>query len=501
MFGKKQFVIWCLLAFSPTLWASPAQQDDTSKRTASDRAAMPQEPTGPLSFEQAAALALAYNPALKVFPWEIRAAEARALQASLWPNPEFAIEVEEIRLSGEPGTHTRAFLLDSSGPGVERAETEGGTAGLDNAEFTFRISQLFLLGGKRGKAVAVEERQRDATAWDYEIARVNVLRDVTRSYLVVLAAQETLTERRRILDLTEQVERTIAARVDSGKISPIERKRAEVQTTAAGIELERAKRKLEQARVVLSAIWGTTTPIFDSVTGDLLYAAAIPPLETLQLRSKTNPDIQRWQYEMARREAVLELERSRRIPDLTASLGFVTRKRNDLTTRGFGIGPDRFSFSRARVTVDDVRENLLEFEISLPLPMFNRNQGSIREAEHLVSKTQAERYVTLVDVKRALSEWHKQAMAAFEEIASLNGAALPPAREVFDAIRIGYEQGKFGFLEVLEAQRTLFDLRIQLLEAYSNYRQAVVELERLLGQTLDQAAERNGTRSVEKSGE
>ncbi|MDP7640526.1 MAG: TolC family protein, partial [Candidatus Hydrogenedentes bacterium] len=93
----------------------------------------------------------------------------------------------------------------------------------------------------------------------------------------------------------------------------------------------------------------------------------------------------------------------------------------------------------------------------------------------------------------AIASWYQEAVAAYEETVKLNEDALPVAEDAFESVRLGYDGGKFGYIEVLNAQSTLFDLRVRLLEAYSAYHQATVEIERLLGQPLDRYREIYGS--------
>jgi cobalt-zinc-cadmium efflux system outer membrane protein len=58
---------------------------------------------------------------------------------------------------------------------------------------------------------------------------------------------------------------------------------------------------------------------------------------------------------------------------------------------------------------------------------------------------------------------------------------LPAAEESFEAVNLGYRSGKFGFLEVLDTQRTLFEVRGQYVEALAAYHRAKAEVERVIG--------------------
>jgi len=64
----------------------------------------------------------------------------------------------------------------------------------------------------------------------------------------------------------------------------------------------------------------------------------------------------------------------------------------------------------------------------------------------------------------------------------LRSDVLPGARSAYDAATIGFENGKFSFLEVLDAQRTLFSAKSQYLAALANFHRALSELEGLLGE-------------------
>src|SRR5215510_5907783 len=140
-------------------------------------------PTGVLTLPQAQALALLQHPKLAAFGWEVRAGEARTLQAILPPNPELGVEVENF-----------------AGSGVLR--------GFQSAEITIHLSQLIELAGKRQKRTRVAALERDLVAWDYEATRIEVLTQVTRAFVEVLSAQQRLRLNLELVRLAEQVLRT-----------------------------------------------------------------------------------------------------------------------------------------------------------------------------------------------------------------------------------------------------------------------------------------------------
>src|SRR5262249_29133059 len=208
-------------------------------------------PTGVLTLPQAQALALLQHPRLAAFGWEVRAGEARTLQASLPPNPELGIEVENF-----------------AGSGALR--------GFQSAEITIHLSQLIELAGKRQKRTRVAALERDLVAWDYEATRIEVLTQVTQAFVEVLSIQQRLRLNLELVRLAEQVLRTAAERVRAGKVSPVEETRAQVALSTSRIALERTQRELEAARERLVVLWDGRTPAFDSAEGTLELIAAIP---------------------------------------------------------------------------------------------------------------------------------------------------------------------------------------------------------------------------------
>jgi cobalt-zinc-cadmium efflux system outer membrane protein len=394
----------------------------------------PEEPTGVIDLRQALALAMMRNPELAASSWEVRAKEAGTLQAGLFPNPEPGFEIENF---------------GGSGP----------SESLEGAETTLHVSQLIELGGKRSRLARVAALERDLAGWDYESKRLGVLTRATKAFVDVLAAQERLALTEDLVRLAEQVFGTVTERVKSGKVSPVEESKAGVVLATSRIELERARRHLEVARSHLTATWGGSSAAFEEVDGRLDVVKPIPPAEQLVRRISQNPDIARWVAEMEQRQAAAELEDARRIPDLTLSGG--VKRSSEANTDTYVLG------------------------VSIPLPIFDRNQGGTLEARYRLAKAGEERKASEVRVRTRLTEAYEALSTAFAEATALRDDVLPAARTAFDAASEGYRQGKFGYLDVLDAQRTLFEARGQFIETLAAYHKAVADVEHLIGERLD----------------
>ena len=386
-----------------------------------------------LTLSAAVSRALLGNPRLAAYSYEIRAREALAVQASLLPNPELNIELENFAGSGD-------------------------LSGFNGTETTVSLGQLIELAGKRAKRTRVAAFEADLAGWDYQAARLNVLMEVLMGFTEVHTAQQRVALNRELVNIAEQFLQSIRKRVEAGKVSPAEASRARVVLSATRIDLERSKRELQSARKRLAASWGSSEIDFDRVKGKLDTTVHLPSLEKLQKLAEQNPDIARWATEMQYRQASLELEKAGRIPDPTISGGY--RRLNE------------------------TGDNTLVMGMSVPLPLFNRNQGRVQEAKYRQRQAELRWKAVEVEVNRRLTEVYNFLSAAYTEVNTLKSSVLPEARKAFEVINQGYLMGKFGFLDVLDAQRTLFETRSRYLNALRDYHQSVAELERLTGQNI-----------------
>lgn len=392
-----------------------------------------EEPTGIITLREALAQALLKSPELAAFGWEVRSAEARILQAGAIPNPELEAAIEEF-----------------GGSGARR--------GFSGSEATLQLSQLIELGGKREKRTRVAELERDLAGWEYETKRLDVLTQTAQAFVEVVAAQRNLALAENILDLSQRFAEAVSERVKAGQVSPLEQARAEVVASTSRMDLERAQKELARAREQLAAAWGSTSSSFSRAEGGFEEIADLPPRDELLERSAQNPDFARWTTEMALRRAAIDLEKARTVPDVTIGAG--VRRYAETDDDAFLVG------------------------LSIPIPVFGLNPGGVREATSALAQARENRRASEVAVRTALGRTYLALSAAHREILALRGEVLPAANEAFDAARQGYREGKFNFLQVIDAQRTLFEARGRYVDALTEYHKLKATLERLIGGPL-----------------
>jgi len=426
--------------FTDAVWPepSPLGQGLETVRPSSDpddAAATPlvAEPVGVLSLRDALAAALVRSPLLAATGYEVRAREAEALQAGLRPNPELGVELENFGGSGEVGD-TNAL------------------------ETTLSLSQLVELGGKRVKRRRVADQETRLAGWEYEIRRIDVLSKTAADYVGLLAAQRRFQIATETLELAQRVFDVVGERVDAGKISPVERAKARVEFAQAQLDRDQSQRAVIAARVRLASNWGSTDPQFDSLDGDFDLIRSPPPFEVLLDRVERTPDMQRWAAAAALRQAEVNLAFAQRVPDLMVAGGL--RHLNEINETAFVAG------------------------ISMPLQIFDRNQGGIRAARLRALQGGHLEDAARVQIRTSVAEAFQILDIAFVSVHTMRDTILPSAELAFNAAEEAFRQGKIGALGLLDAERTLFDARRQLTNALATYHLAVIACERLTGAPL-----------------
>ena len=381
-----------------------------------------------ITLEKAVANALLKNPTLSAHSLEKRVREARTLQSGLLPNPRLEVNVDDALGSGPFN-------------------------GFDRSETTVQVGQLIELGGKRGareNANRIAERVADKT---YESKRLDILTDVNKAFVEVLSSQNKVKLTEELIELGDKFFNAVGERVKAGKVAPIEQTKAGVTLSTFKIEMAHAKLELKQARRKLSSTWGNAEPQFVSVTGNFFKIYPVPLLESLQNKGVETPYLERWKSEQERRQAMVDLERANGAPDVTIKGGY--RR------------------------LDESNDNAVTFGISIPLQIFNRNQGAIAEAQHRLAKVQQERRAAELKINQNFLEAYQSLVLAHSQASTLQSEIVPAAQLAFDGVNEGYRFGKFGFLDVLDSQKTLFHTQELYLSALAEYHKAIAEVHRL----------------------
>lgn len=379
------------------------------------------------SLNDALALTLLNNPQLNSYSYEMRAADARTLQASLYPNPGFDVETENI--------------------GAPRF-----------SQTTFMLSQLIELGGKRKARLHFAQRERDRVALDYEVMKRQLYVDTTLLFIEALIQQQKLTFLEETLKTLQEFSPIVEKRIKAGKASIIEESNFIVMINTAHIDLVNAKNELRKAKSKLAAQWGEPNNDTFIILGTLDWIPELISLEEMGNLLEDHPEVLRTHVEDNLRRAKVALERSLAIPDVNV--------------RG---GPRYLKEAKKWVWC---------VGLFVPLPINDRNQGRILESRENLSKLEREREALWVKLLTELNSAYSTIQTAIVELNLLKNAILPAAQKAYEFSYKGYERARYNYLELIETERAYRTSKVRYLQALGEYHKAFTVLQGLTGTTL-----------------
>ncbi|MBI5116904.1 TolC family protein [Candidatus Poribacteria bacterium] len=369
-----------------------------------------------LSLENLQQMALENNPTLVQAATDIRAAEGRRIQAGLYPNPIIGYEGEEISVDepSERGVHSLV------------------------------IEQRIVTAGKLRYARDVFAQEQSQAEIEQAAQKARVLNDVRITYYQALGAQRALELRtelarvaREAVDISEQL-------YNVGQADRPDVLTAEVEAEKADLELENAKNEMEREWCLLASVVGKPELERARLEGELEAQAPELDRETMTKKLMSeSPIIKALHARSDRAAAALQLANAVRYSDVTLRAGY--------------------SYSQ------EPNESQVVLGISLPLPMFDRNQGNIASASAELERSREE-------IRRAGLALRAQLATAFADYADAARAAeryreaiVPNAQKAYDMYNEGFMQMTAAYPQVLIAQRNLFQAQV-------DYNQTLVDL-------------------------
>jgi len=385
-------------------------------------------PSTSLTLSDALSVAARNNPALRGARADVDASSGALMQAGTRPNPELS------------------FLQE----GFRRAERTS----------TVLLNQTIELGGKRSARLDVASYGRQFADASLDEQGAVVRADVIAAFYGLLAAQRQLQVTEESAALAARSADLAGRRAQAGKVSPVEATKAQVAAAAVRIEVATARGRVDVAREKLNAAMGGARADRRDAVGDLETVPPVEPLPALVEQLDDAPLARIARAEMLRSNAAVSLERARRVPDVTVSAGV------------------------KRVATGGVPDNQAVVGVSIPIPLFNTNKGALLEATHKAERANADLDRERARLRLELTQAYANFEAAAQEARRLKTDILPGARTALDAMSRGYQLGKFGFLDVLDAQRTLFQGQSQYVRALADAHTARADIGRLVGTPL-----------------
>lgn len=403
---------------------------------ASSAAGSPAVPTVRLTLDEAVSLFLRQNLDLLMAKYGIEASKGRQVTARLFPNPIASM-------------------------GLVSSPVQGRTLG-DSGQITSQIQQLFELAGKRGYRIESSAFGTQSAEASFEDAVRQLGFLVKDGYYRIQLARRRLALAEENRDRFSRILEINTNRFRKGYIAEVDLIRIRLQFVDFQSQVIQAIQDAESARSDLRQLLRLSPATQLELTTELEYKRVDPDIVRLRsTATEMRPDIQAKQHAFSQREAELRLARAYRIPDVTIGAGYAVQGAN---------GPDN--------------SNQMAFSFGVPLPLFNRNQGGIMEAEAALRTAEADLSKTLNQVENQVDVAYRNLTESRRLVETFLGGVLDDARSTFTIAERAYERGGVTLIDLLDAARTSRTIQQSYIEALFNYQRNVIQLESAVGQEI-----------------
>ncbi|MCF8880506.1 MULTISPECIES: TolC family protein [Hyphobacterium] len=382
-----------------------------------------EEPTSGFDREAAVSLALANAPGIEAAALEAEASGALIAGAGLRPNP--TLEIESDTIAGTAGN----YLLNAG-------------------ETSVALLQPLERGGDAEARVRLAQREFGAVALAQSSLEADLVRDVELAFVALQAAtarfEVAIGRREAVASFAEVVER----RVQAARDPVMARSRVAARLAEAEIDVQAARREVLRQSSGLASYWAASQAPAVELESFFTRGEAPAPGRALE-----TADLRRLRAERDIRDARLQVETARAIPDATVGLT-----------------------GRHLASTDDLT---VGFRFAIPLQVWNANRAEIESARIAAQATDARISAALRDWERNEELNRSRRVSAAEEVLSLETTVIPTLEEALWSARSGYERGVFSILDVFDTQRALADARSRRVDALQALHEADIHLLRL----------------------
>ncbi len=311
-------------------------------------------------------------------------------------------------------------------------------------------------GMRAARQQAAEAGVKSAQA-NFEVTQVNVRARVKRTFYALLLAQTEADLASRLLNTVTDFEGAVKRRVESGEAPPFEGVKVNVELLQAQKQVGQAKGKVRIMKAVLGQLTAGNLGDTFAIEGDFEdEKRSVDEPRLIESAVQQHPEIRKFEQLIDAAHAQYDQERQARVPNVTISGGY----QRDAGREGFVGG------------------------LSLPLPLWDQRQGDMAKALGLRRQAEANLQQAKNSLKRGIVEQVQISQTASNQINTFEQGLLQQAKEAVRIARTSFKFGEASLLDVLDAQRTLW----QAFQGYAHARFdlaiALTELERLVGKAL-----------------
>ncbi|HJT19129.1 MAG TPA: TolC family protein [Nitrospira sp.] len=386
----------------------------------------------PYSLEEILALAVDRSPMLAGAHGTMRQTRGQQIAAGAYPNPS---------LSG------------SAGPGAIRDPSTG----VRITERTITVAQPFeWLGKRRARQEAADAAVESASA-GLEEAKLNLEAEVKVAFYQFLLAQRDAELTGQNLTMVEEVLRTVKLRVAAGEATSFDTMKATVELQKAQKEAARARNAVLVARSRLNTLTAGALGRQFSIQGDFIsLKQELDQDRMIAQATERHPAMRRLTKLAEQAEHKVRFERESRVPNISVQGSYHREAGDESMTAG----------------------------LSVPLPLWYRQQGEIETALGAKHRADAERLRTQNELEQAVTQHTQEVRTAQDQLQVFEAGLLKQAEQTLSVARTSFRQGAASLLDVLDAQRVYRQTLLEYAQVRADLSIALARLERAVGTTL-----------------
>ena len=370
-------------------------------------------------------LALTNNPTLVQANAKVQAAQGRRVQAGLYPNPEVGYTASEI---GDDG----------------RAGQQGAF-----------VTQQFVRGQKLGLSQQVASQEIRQAMRELEAQQLRVLNDARREFYSLLVAQESVRVSEELVAIAQKAVTASGELLEAEESGRVDLVQAKVELESSRIGLTNATLRYQAAWRRLAAVAGVPGMVPAAAAGDLhASAASLSWDEELSRILGSSPQLAAARAGVARSQWAVRRARAEPIPNVDV---------------------------QSSVQYDNATGDAIAgLQVGIPLPIYNRNQGGIREANAGLIAATAEVGRVELALQEQLALVFERYGRAQNQVEKYSKEILPSAKQSLELVNLGYQNGEFSYLTLLTSQRTFSQANLAYLVALDEMWASAIEIDGLL---------------------
>ena len=375
------------------------------------------------------------------------------------------VKLREAQLAAAEGARQQASSLLANNPelsvGRNRTQTRVTPSPDERSSgWSVGIAQPIEIGGQQARRREAAAAALDALRAEIEDARRQARSDAALRFHAVLAIQRRIQIEQRSVDLFDSTAQAVAKRRTAGEDTRLDANVALVEAERARNALAVAREQWLDARSELAAALQLPPSAVPAVAGELATELGTGPpysLDQLVTAAQALPRLRALSARESAARARLGVERANRLPDLTVGVNLVRD------------GPGN---ARDRVTM---------LTLSMPLPLFKRNQAGIGQALSDVTTSEVERAVVVRDQEAQVRRLWSRLGSQRERVQRLQRTLLPASADNQQLAAKSRQAGQIGLLEQLVINRQTLDAERELSDALAEYHATRIELEDAAG--------------------